>query len=326
MTPVLLRWPAAPLLRLLLLLACLALSGCAPMLVQALKQDPRDPQQRYQRVPAAELAGVATVIRAGRPVPLHLPYQLQPGDVIQTGADAAAVVRLPEGHEIVLDANTRVRLGSFFVEFGRIFARVRGFFEAESDNVVAGVEGTEFSFEVARDRGVSVVVLGGTVLCRSKSRSWAAFRLRRGELFRSPWPNVLRPEVRPATPAELEDLRQWVRRVDAGTPPVAPPPRATGYCCVDGRVFEASRERCPGGFHGDRAAAQAQCRPPLEPGYCCTDGQISQTTRERCTGRFYTDAREARAGCRSAPPIRLPPLRTTPYERTPAPPAEPVLR
>lgn len=317
-------------------LACLALAGCTPMLVQVLRQDPRDPD-RYVRVPAAELAGAATVYRGGRPLPLRPPVQLQPGDVIQTGPDAVAQIRYPEGHQIFLDVNTRVRLGSFFIDFGRIFARARGFFEAESDNVVAGVEGTEFVFEVSRDRADSVTVLDGAVLCRSRTRSWAPVRLRRGERFHL-FANAPVPEKRLATRDELEDIGRWIKRIEGGAPALPPPARdgfccvdgrvfetsrercggrfyleqaeaeracqidRRGFCCVDARVFESSRERCRGDFFLDRRAAEEACRPPPETGYCCSDGEVRRTSRERCRGRFYLDQAEAERACQMERP------------------------
>jgi hypothetical protein len=291
---------AAHLRTALLLIACLGLFGCAPMLVQVLKQDPRDPEQ-FVRVQPAELAGAATLLRGGRALPVRLPYQLQPGDVIQTGSDAVARIRLPEGHEIVLDVNTRIRLGSFLVEFGRILARARGFFEAESENVVAGVEGTEFVFQVPRDRSVLVTVLDGAVVCRSKTNSWAPVRLRRGEHFESS-PYAALPDKRPATAGELEDIRRWVRRVE-GSVPAWPVPERHGYCCADGRVFEASREQCRGRFFAERGAADESCQPPgPDFGYCCSDGEVFRAARERCRGDFYLEQAEAERACRRARP------------------------
>ncbi|MBK7663516.1 MAG: FecR domain-containing protein [Sterolibacteriaceae bacterium] len=281
----------------LLLLACLALSGCTPMLVDVLKQDPRDPD-RYARVRPAELAGVAMVYRNGRAQPVNLPYQLRPGDVIQTGPDAVARIRFPEGHEVILDVNTRARLGSFFVEFGRILARARGFFEAESENVVAGVGGTEFVFQVPRDRSVMVTVLDGAVVCRSRTGVYPPVRLRRGETFIAR-PSAAVPDTRLATPDEREDIRRWISQVDG----VVPPPRdMDGFCCDGGRVFETSRGRCRGRFFAERGVAEASCQPPRpEFGYCCSDGEVFRTARERCRGSFHLEQYDAERACKRAP-------------------------
>lgn len=278
----------------LLCLVCLTLAGCTPMLVQVLKQDPRDPD-RYLHAQPAELAGAATVYRGGRALPVSLPYQLQPGDVVQTGSDAVARIRYPEGHQIILDVNTRARLGSFFIEFGRILARARGFFEAESENVVAGVEGTEFVFQVPGDRSALVTVLDGAVVCRSKTQSWAPVRLRRGERFHL-FPNTTLPDKRSVTSGELEDIRRWIRRVDDEVPDTPGPPRQ-GYCCADGRLFEAGRDQCRGRFFAERGAAEELCGPAAETGYCCSDGEVRRTTRERCRGGFLFEQAAAERAC-----------------------------
>jgi hypothetical protein len=304
-----------------------------------MKEDPRD-NSRYVSLRNAELAGEANVYRDGRPLPMSLPYQLQSGDVIQTGPDAVAIVRLPEGNEIILDSNTRVRLGSFFVEFGRILSRVRGFFEAESENVIAGVEGTEFIFEITRDRSVAVTVLDGIVVCKSKIRSWQV-RLNRGEVFYSQRPHLVSPGKRLATPKELDDIRRWIQKIEGSSGLVEPQP---GYCCLEGKLFPSTRENCKGTFYLDRAQAMKACQsspppeqpgyccsggrvyaataescrsvrgvfasteseayrrcPDAQPGYCCRDGQVTETSRGRCTGSFFTDRNEALKSCRPKP-------------------------
>jgi hypothetical protein len=276
----------------LLVLACLALAGCAPALVQVLQQDPGDPE-RYVRVTGP---GAVTVFRDGRAFSPSTPQALHPGDAIQTGPEAAAIVRLPEGHEIVLDENTRVRLGSFIVEFGRLLARARGFFEVESENVIAGVEGTEFVFEVPRERSTSVTVLQGKVVCRSRDRQWPPLYLAPGERFHIPYPEAPRPEKRPATREEIADIERWVAKVDASRPPPPRPP-LMGYCCSNGRVLPATRERCNGRYFSEAATARLFCRPPREEGYCCLRGRIYPSTQDRCPGSFHPDAERARRAC-----------------------------
>lgn len=311
---------------LILLLGLLALTGCAPTLVQVWKQDPRDPG-RYMRVSAP---GAVTVFRGGRPIAGSAPQVLQPGDVVETGPEAAAVIRFPEGHEIVLDEETRVRLGSFIVEFGRLLARARGFFEVESENVVAGVEGTEFVFQAARrDRSVAVTLLEGSVVCRSKIGAWAPLRLRPRERFASAYPHSAAPEKRPATAEEMDEIRRWVRRIDASFPPPPPVP-LIGYCCADGSVFPASRERCPGQYFADRGIAEMRCRRAPEEGYCCADGRIFASTRQRCWGSFHSDPAQARRACRPVRQEPSPPAadpRNNSYDlRAPNVPSAPLIK
>jgi hypothetical protein len=283
---------------LVLVVACLALYGCGPSLVRVMKEDPRD-NSRYLRLSNAELAGEAVVYRGGRQLSVSLPYQLQPGDVIETGPDAVAVVRLPEGNEIILDSKTRVRLGSFFVEFGRILARVKGFFEAESENVTAGVEGTEFVFDVMHDRSVAVTVLAGTVACRPKNRSWQV-RLNHGEFLYSQYPNLVNPGKRLATTQELDDIRLWIKKMEQSTELPKATVERVGYCCSEGRVYRTTAESCRGVFTTTEAEAYRRC-PDAQQGYCCRDGTVTNTSRSQCSGSFFTDYNEAMRNCKPKP-------------------------
>ena len=74
-------------------------------------------------------------------------------------------------------------IGSLDVLFGRVFARVKGVFSVENRNVVAGVEGTEFAFEVGLDGDTEITVLDGTVLSSSKKLPWKPLRVTRNQAF-----------------------------------------------------------------------------------------------------------------------------------------------
>ncbi len=148
--------------------------------------------------------------------------RLEPGDVLQTepGSAVSIVFEGVSGSATVtVDESSRVRVGSLEVFFGRIFANVRGLFETTSENIVAGVEGTAFLFEVARDRAVHVAVAEGVVACTAKDGSWAAIRLPAGQSLRSAYPNRATPRVGPADPRELRDAAAWAAAVaKAGEP------------------------------------------------------------------------------------------------------------
>jgi hypothetical protein len=189
-----------------------------------------------------------------------------------------------------------VRLGSLFVEIGRILVRARGLFEVDTENVVAGVEGTEYVLQFAPDRSVKVIVFDGVVVCRSPTGSWSPIRLRGGEAFVSEYPNRSAPLVRPASREEWEHARVWV--YGSETRP------EEGYCCEDGKVSRTIRSRCAGRFFFDRNAAYEECRPPVESGYCCEEGKVFPSTRIRCArvkGRFIEDGNEAERACRPRP-------------------------
>jgi len=279
------------------LLAGLILAGCAPSLVNVMREDPLRPG-RYQSYRGTEPAGAVEVWRDGRTLAARLPTALQPGDVVHTGPDAFAVIRYPDGGEVMLDRNTRVRTGSLFVEFGRILARVRGLFEVDTENVVTGVEGTEYVLQVARGGMLKIVVLDGIVVCRSRTGRWSPIRLQRGEMMLSEYPDRLAPHVQRASPQEQEEARNWTAWLD-GDPPQ---PSRTGYCCEKGRVRRGTAADCRGFFSESEREAAAKCEPiaPDEPqsGYCCADGRVIASTRSRCSGRFFLERDQAAQACR----------------------------
>jgi hypothetical protein len=201
------------------------LCGCGgPALVKVARQDPANPGQ-YADVAVNSASGGVTVYRAGRPVAIALAQLLQPGDEVETDTDSVAVIRYPNGGEVLIDQRTRVGLGSLDVLFGRIFARVKGVFSVESESVIAGVEGTAFAFSVEPKREVSVTVLDGTVVCRSRTGTWEPVRLLQSQTLLSEWGSASGPRIAPAGAEELEKLKAWVARVDRSLPP----PQAGAY-------------------------------------------------------------------------------------------------
>lgn len=318
-----------------LLLLGLALHGCYPAPI-----GPTGPGI-YTGPGYAQLTGKAEVYREGRRLHVSRSIPLQSGDAVQTGAEPGARITFPNGDTVILDSHTRVHLSNVFVEFGRILARVQGFFEAENENIIAGAEGTEFVFEVTRDRDVVVTALDGSVVCRSKRHGWRV-PLYRGEIFYSRYPNVVNPGKRAATRKELDDIRFWIRRIEGRVVPEEP---AKGYCCTPDGVFPSTRENCRGTFYLDPTQAERACRSrsreesgyccsggrvsrataescqrargvfaPTEAeasrrcrdgdGWCCRDGRVSQMNRSQCAGRFFTDRYEAEKSCRPPEPER----------------------
>jgi hypothetical protein len=310
------------------------LGGCATRpdrvgatrLDRVMRKDPSVPSG-YVIVDAGEASRFVTVFRGGRPLGARPPFTLEQGDEVETGADGAAVIQFPDGGIAVIDVRTRVRVGSLEVLFGRVFASVRGLFSIESENVVAGVEGTDFMFEVRADRGVRVVVLDGVVVGRSKTKSWDPIRLRPGVAFSSRYPNREPPRVGPASQRELDDIRAWVRSViDAprsgyccdgrkvfasastecrgffsATESEARRSCTIGWCCAGNQVTQTIRARCGGAFYTDRQSAERACAPKPEVGWCCEAGRVTSGTRDQCRGKFYTDRQSAERACAPAP-------------------------
>ena len=226
-----------PISRLLLglatLFAVLVLTGCATGPIERrieLVNVVRDVAGASPRWQTAEPAQVGLrVWRNLQEVHATRGMLLLPGDEVQTGAQSAAVISFSGGPvgagtgTVAVDENSRVRVGSLEVFFGRIFANVRGLFETTSENVVAGVEGTRFLFEVTPDRKVRVAVAQGVVSCGSRTGNWQAVSLHAGQALVSVYPNRAIPQVMPADPRELRDLEDWAAQV-AALPAPSPPP------------------------------------------------------------------------------------------------------
>jgi hypothetical protein len=275
------------------------LPGCATLepaearLESLARVDPADPS-RYVQLGPIEAAGAAAVFRQGQRFDARLGMPLRAGDEVETG-DAAAVIWFAAYGTVVLAERTRVRIGSLEVLFGRVFADIRGLFSASSENVVAGVEGTAFAFEVRPDRAVRIVVLDGVVACRSKTASWPPVRMRAQQALFSQYPNRTPPRVEVASQRELEALRAWAVRVRNATPPPRPP-TPLGWCCDRGRVSYLRADQCGGAFYGDQASAQQACAPP-QMGYCCDRGRVSYLRADQCGGAFYGDQASAQQAC-----------------------------
>ena len=277
----------------LLIVAAAVLAACATRpdgaarLEQVLREDASAPSG-YVEVGSGDASRFVTVFR-GRPLAVRTPFALQRGDEVETGPGSVAVIRFADGGSALLGASTRVRVGSLEVLFGNVLARVRGRFSVESENIVAGVEGTEFLFTVGTDRGVRVVVLDGVVVCRSKKGNWKPIRLGATQVFSSSHPNQGLPRVEQADPRELDDIRAWARRVSDV--------RLSGYCCDGGRVFPSASNACHGKFFADQQTAARACVQPEPTGWCCDDGRVTSAPRGQCRGLFYPDQQSAVRAC-----------------------------
>lgn len=143
---------------------------------------------------------------------------LKKGDRIETDSESTAIVRYANGTVVYLRPNSRVRVGSIFVEIGEIFVKVKGLFRVDTEFVAAGAEGTEYAVRVLPQNEVSVVVLEGKVSCISRLRRWPKFVLSEQQTARFPgWGFAARSL---ASGAEIEHIRRWVNDIErAGSPP-----------------------------------------------------------------------------------------------------------
>ena len=200
------------LLTVLLSVLILPLSACVTQLKSVVRPD-ATAAQGYATVPAAEIDSAVQIYRANVRQSNPLSLRLQKGDEIQTGADSSALLEFADGNEIIIAPNTRVRIGSLEVLFGRVFARVRGLFSTSSDTVGAEVEGTEYLFERGPAGAVQVLVFDGTVRCRSLQTRWAPQRVGAGQRFRIGYDGATVPHVDAMPEALRRETLRWVDSV-----------------------------------------------------------------------------------------------------------------
>ncbi len=98
-------------------------------------------------------------------------------EIIETGANSKAVIKMEDGSEIELGSSTRIQINdpsvearsSLFLFLGRVFAKIipqkseEPVFTIESISCVAGVRGTEFDMAVGMDGSALVSVEEGEV-------------------------------------------------------------------------------------------------------------------------------------------------------------------
>jgi ferric-dicitrate binding protein FerR (iron transport regulator) len=106
------------------------------------------------------VSGPASVTRNGRAVPITAGMPILSGDVLRTGAGATVIVTVSGSVDIKLRENTtldvsqiedgiRVNLAAGSV-FSRIFGKILGRYQVETQTVLAGVRGTEFFMAYGR--------------------------------------------------------------------------------------------------------------------------------------------------------------------------------
>lgn len=194
-------------------------------------------------VATLEVHGRVEVVQGGRLVSAEDGMPLFVGDDIRTFATSYAQCRFANGNRVWLDHETRVRMGSIFTLFGRVFASVSGLFEVDSEFVSASSEGTEYTVTIGRTSpDFSVAVRTGTVLCNPRQGRWRPVRLQPGERLTGrgfDTPSTDRLDAReqeaefgwvPASAPAPEPRLRFPRRPERPprpepSPPYQPPPR-----------------------------------------------------------------------------------------------------
>ncbi|MBI2371302.1 MAG: tetratricopeptide repeat protein [Deltaproteobacteria bacterium] len=139
---------------------------------------------------------------------------LGPGDEVKTGAALVRLERAAPRGELLLNANTHVRLTGragerpgIALSLGEVFTRIRESFEVVGGGVNAAVEGTAFAVERAQGR-VRVLTLEGTVRVQARAR---AVRVRALEAVEGTQTRL--GDVRQAPPEGVGRVIDWTTRL-----------------------------------------------------------------------------------------------------------------
>lgn len=210
-----------------------------------------------------DVQGRVEVLQGGRIVAGHDGMPLYSGDEIRTAASSYALCRFADGNRVWLDYDTRVRMGSVFTFFGRVFAAVSGIFQIDSEFVAASSEGTEYTVSIGRSStDFSVAVKSGTVLCRAPRGRWRPVRLVAGQ--RLAGSGIEPPSADRLDEGEYDAEFGWV--------PSAPPiPQLRFREPTPRRESPPPRSKAPGTT--ERPAPPAPARPPAST----APGSVSPT-------------------------------------------------
>jgi hypothetical protein len=216
--------------------------------------------------------GLAIVTRYGVREEAYAGMTLQPGDRIDTGPRADAVLRYTSGTELVLRPNSGGRIGSLSDFVGEVFVKVKGFFSVDTTFVKAGARGTAYLVRTHAGGATSVVVVEGIVDVGSTTGAWQTVPLSAGTMA------LAHPRGPQPMPADVDDLartRDWVERVERLVPPPGGVSRsaliAIGFAAAIAAAVLLSRNK--GSDRGDPAATSStpagtgtrETRPPRPP-------------------------------------------------------------
>lgn len=218
MTPASQRQPLAGLLA---ALACLAVSGCATPFARL------DGVLVDNRPALPSEFGRVQVIHEGSRRDGVPRMSITKGDGVITAVDGVALLTLDAGYQIIFEPGTDVTIEnpSIFVRIGKLIVKtvkaVKEKLTVNGEFASAGVEGTVFVYETARDRTVQIAVLEGRVTVHSRSRAWDSVSYVGGQA------GTLRPGSPPSRmqqidPATARAIRQRIVEVENAARPVVP--------------------------------------------------------------------------------------------------------
>ena len=227
------------------------------------------------RLAGAREPGLAVVIRSGAREEAYAGMTLQPGDRIDTGPRADAVLRYTSGTELVLRPNSGGRIGSLSDFVGEVFVKVKGFFSVDTTFVKAGARGTAYLVRTHAGGATSVVVVEGIVDVGSTTGAWPTVPLSAGSMALA---HPRAPQPMAANVDDLNRTHEWVERVERLVPAPSGVSRsaliAVGFAAAIAAAILLSRNK--GSDRGDPPStsstpAEAGTRgtrpPPTPPPY-----------------------------------------------------------
>jgi hypothetical protein len=159
--------------------------------------------------------GLAVIVRNGVREEAYAGMTLRPGDRIDTGPRADAVLRYSSGTEVVLRPNSGGRIGSLTEFVGEVFVKVKGLFSVDTTFVKAGARGTAYLVRTHAGGATSVVVIEGIVDVGSTTGAWPTVPLSAGTMALA---HPRAPQPMPANVDDLNRTRDWVERVERLVP------------------------------------------------------------------------------------------------------------
>jgi hypothetical protein len=182
-----------------------------PILYGILVEDRSSGFSEYQIATAPKWKQIQ-VTRRGVGLDVTPNMTLETGDTIRTGSGVAVAIRFPNGSQLYVRSNSRIRIGSVFAFVGELFVRVKGAFRVDTEFVTAGAEGTEWMMRVSPNGDTRCVVLEGRTRMASNEQRWRSISVRANDQMITNGADYQR--VTSAPPEEIRQIKRWVSQID----------------------------------------------------------------------------------------------------------------